>query len=96
VRRHLRHIQRFLELLSIAVHVADGQPACRPELFFVRWPNGVLQDRNLDVINGQVAVVTRYHKTQSRWDKPKVPALYAASARDAAERGEQAYVHLSD
>jgi hypothetical protein len=72
VRRHLRHIQQFLELLSLAVHVAGGQPARGPELLSVRWRNGALQDRNLYVIDGQVAVITRYHKTQSQWDKPKV------------------------
>jgi hypothetical protein len=72
VRRHLRHIQRFLKLLSLAVHVAGGQPARGPELLSVRWRNRVLQDRNLYVIDGQVAVVTRYHKMQCQWDKPKV------------------------
>jgi hypothetical protein len=72
VRRHLRHIERFLELLCLAVHIAGGQPARGPELLSVRWRNGVLQDRNLYVIDGQVALVTRYHKTQSQWDKPKV------------------------
>jgi hypothetical protein len=68
----LRHIQRFLELLSLAVHIAGGQPARGPELLSVRWRNGLLQDRNLYVIDGQVAAITRYHKTQSQWDKPKV------------------------
>jgi hypothetical protein len=65
VRRHLRHIKRFLELLCLAVHIAGGQPARGPELLSVRWRNGVLQDRNLYVIDGQVALVTHYHKTQS-------------------------------
>jgi hypothetical protein len=36
VRRHLRHIQRFLELLSLAVHIAGGQPARGPELLSIR------------------------------------------------------------
>jgi hypothetical protein len=72
VRRHLRHIERFLELLCLAVHIAGGQPARGPELLSVRWRNGVLQDRKLYVIDGQVALVTRYHKTQSQWDKLKV------------------------
>ena len=66
VRRHLRHIERFLDLLSLAVHVVGGQPARGPELLSIRWRNGLLQDRNLYVIDGQVAVVTRYHKTQSQ------------------------------
>jgi hypothetical protein len=65
VRRHLRYMERFLKLLCLAVHIAGGQPARGPELLSVRWRNGVLQDRNLYVIDGQVALVTRYHKTQS-------------------------------
>jgi hypothetical protein len=80
VRQHLRHIQRFLELLSLAVHIAGGQPARGPELLSVRWRNGLLQDRNLYVIDGQVAVITRYHKTQSQWDKPKVVVRFLPEA----------------
>jgi superfamily II DNA helicase RecQ len=80
VRRHLRHIQRFLELLSLAVHIAGGQPARGPELLSVRWRNGLLQDRNLYVIDGQVAAITRYHKTQSQWDKPKVVVRFLPEA----------------
>jgi hypothetical protein len=80
VRRHLQHIERFLDLLSLAVHVAGGQSACGPELLSVRWRNGLLQDRNLYVIDGQVAVVTRYHKTQSQWDKPKVVVHFLPKA----------------
>jgi hypothetical protein len=80
VRRHLRHVERFLELLSLAVHIAGGQPARGPELLSVRWRNGVLQDRNLYVIGGQVTLVTRYHKTQSQWDKPKVVVRFLPEA----------------
>ena len=80
VRRHLRHIQHFLELLSLAVHVTGGQPARGPELLSIRWRNGVLQDHNLYVIDGQVAVITRYHKTQSQWDKPKVVVRFLSEA----------------
>jgi hypothetical protein len=36
VRQHLRHIQRFLELLSLAVHIAGGQPARGLELLSVQ------------------------------------------------------------
>jgi hypothetical protein len=80
VRRHLRHMERFLELLCLAVHIAGGQPARGPELLSVRWRNGALQDRNLYVIDGQVALVTRYHKTQSQWDKPKVIVRFLSEA----------------
>ena len=38
----------------------------------MRRQNGLLQDRNLFIIDGQVMTVVRYHKSQSQWDKPKV------------------------
>jgi hypothetical protein len=34
--------------------------------------NGVLQDRNIFVIDGQVITVVRYYKSQLQWDKLKV------------------------
>jgi hypothetical protein len=80
VRRHLRHIRRFLELLSLAVYIAGGQPARGPELLSTRWRNGVLQDRNLYVIDGQVVLVTHYNKSQSEWDKPKVVIRFLPEA----------------
>jgi hypothetical protein len=57
-------VDRFLELLCLAVHITGGQPAQEPELLSIRWRNGVLQDRNLYVLDSQVAIITRYHKTQ--------------------------------
>jgi hypothetical protein len=66
VQRYLKLLDRFLELLCLAVHITSGQPARGPELLSVRWRNSVLQDRNLYIIAGQVAIVTRYHKTQSQ------------------------------
>lgn len=38
----------------------------------MRHRNGVLQDRNIFVMDGQVMTVVRYHKSQSQWDKPKI------------------------
>ncbi|CAD0053649.1 unnamed protein product, partial [Aureobasidium pullulans] len=38
----------------------------------VRFKNGFMQDRNVYIIHGQVAVITRYHKSQSQQDKPKI------------------------
>jgi hypothetical protein len=76
VQKHLRRVDRFLELLCLAVHITGGQPARGSELLSVRWRNGALQDRNLYVIDGEVVVVTRYHKTQAQWDQPKVVARF--------------------
>lgn len=42
----------------------------------MRHQNGVLQDRNIFVMDGQVMAVVRYHKSQSQWDKPKEVPLF--------------------
>lgn len=36
VQRYLKQIDRFLELLYLAVHITGGQPARRPELLSIR------------------------------------------------------------
>lgn len=72
VRRYLRQVDRFRELLLLAVHMTGGQPARGTEVLSIRFKNGFMQDRNVFVIQGQMAVVTRYHKSSSQHDKPKV------------------------
>ncbi|KAI9882030.1 MAG: hypothetical protein M1823_006233, partial [Watsoniomyces obsoletus] len=72
VKRYLRQVDRFLELLMVCVHVTSGQPGRGSEITTMRHRNSVLQDRNIFVMDGQVMTVVRYHKSQSQWDKPKV------------------------
>ena len=72
VRRYLRQIDRFRELLLFCIHVCGGQPARGSEITTVRFRNGYMQDRNVFVIQGHMVIVTRYHKSQSQFDKPKV------------------------
>lgn len=72
VKRYLRCINRFLELGLFGVHVASGQPGRGTEITTIRHKNGMLQDRNIFVVDGQLMTVVRYHKSQSQWDKPKV------------------------
>jgi superfamily II DNA or RNA helicase len=72
VRRYLRTIDRFRELLLLSIHICGGQPARGSEITAIRFRNGFMQDRNVFVVHGQVIVVTRYHKSQSQFDKPKV------------------------
>jgi superfamily II DNA helicase RecQ len=72
VGRYLRQVKRFLELLLVCVHMTSGQPGRGSEVTTMRHRNGVLQDRNMFVIDGLVMTVVRYHKSQSQWDKPKV------------------------
>ena len=71
-RRYLRRIEGFLEQLLLCIHTTGGQPARGPEILPIRWRNGQHQDRNLYVMEHRVVVVTRYHKTLSQFDKPKV------------------------
>jgi superfamily II DNA helicase RecQ len=72
VRQYLRRIETFLEMLLFSVHTTAGQPARGTEITSVRFRNGFLQDRNLYVIDGRVVLITRYHKSQSQFDTPKV------------------------
>ncbi|KAF1956343.1 hypothetical protein CC80DRAFT_363540, partial [Byssothecium circinans] len=72
VKRYLRQVDRFLTLLMVCVHMTSGQPGRGSEVTTMRHQNGLLQDRNIFVMDGQVMTVVRYHKSQSQWDKPKV------------------------
>ena len=72
IRRYLRKIDVFLELLLLLVHTTAGQPARGTEITSVRHRNGFLQDRNIFVIDGRVVFITRYHKSQSQFDAPKI------------------------
>jgi hypothetical protein len=38
----------------------------------MQYRNGLLQDRNIFIVDSAVMTVVRYHKSQSQWDKPKV------------------------
>ncbi|KAI7371326.1 hypothetical protein KC328_g17564, partial [Hortaea werneckii] len=72
VQAYLRQVDRFRELLLFCVHVTGGQPARGTEITSLRFRNGFMQDRNVFVMHGQLVVVTRYHKSQSQFDRPKV------------------------
>ncbi|KAK5020229.1 hypothetical protein LTR16_001602, partial [Cryomyces antarcticus] len=72
VRQYIRRVDSFLELLLFLVHTTGGQPPRGTEITTARHRNGFLQDRNIFVMDGQVVFVSRYHKTQSLWDKPRV------------------------
>ena len=72
VKRYLRRVDRFLTLLLVCVHMTSGQPGRGSEITTMRHRNGLLQDRNIFIVDGQVMTVVRYHKSQSQWDKPRV------------------------
>jgi hypothetical protein len=62
----------FLELLLCSVHVTSGQPGRGTEITMIWHCNGILQDRNIFVADGQIMMVVRYHKSQLQWDKLKI------------------------
>lgn len=72
VKKYLRRVTKYLELLLFAVHVTSGQPGRGTEITSMRHRNGCLQDRNMFVVDGDFMTVTRYHKSASQFDKPKV------------------------
>jgi hypothetical protein len=71
-RKYLRRVDAFLEQLLFLMHITGGQPARGTEIQSIRHCNGQLQDRNVYVMDGQAVFVTRYHKSQWQWDRPKV------------------------
>ena len=72
VRQYLLQVDRFLETLLCCVHITSGQPGRGSEITTIRHRNGLLQDRNIFIVDGAVMTVVRYHKSQSQWDKPKI------------------------
>jgi hypothetical protein len=62
----------FLRDALCAVHVTSGQPGRGSKITSMRHRNGLLQDRNIFVADGQIMTVSRYRKSQSQWDKPKI------------------------
>ncbi|EOA84444.1 uncharacterized protein SETTUDRAFT_72551, partial [Exserohilum turcica Et28A] len=72
VGQYLRQVDWFLELLLFCVHVTSGQPGRGSEITTIRHHNGLLQDRNVFVVDGRIMTVVRYHKSQSQFDKLKI------------------------
>ena len=72
VREYGQRVRDFLELLLGLIHITAGQPARGEEITPIRHRNGFLQERNIFAIDGQMAFVTRYHKSQALFGRPKV------------------------
>ena len=64
VKRYLRCVDCFLMLLMVCVHITSGQPGRGSEITTIQHCNGLLQDRNIFVIDRQVITVICYHKSQ--------------------------------
>lgn len=71
-REYLMKDDEYKGLMSLAVHIAGGGPARGRELLGIRHTNAAQNMRNAFITDGQVMVVTAYHKSQAITGKQKV------------------------
>jgi superfamily II DNA helicase RecQ len=72
IRKYLKLVKKFEEFLLVLVHFTGGQPSRGEEITGLRLVNGINRDRNVFVIDGEVVLVTQYHKSLAHFDSPKV------------------------
>ena len=75
VSAYTARYKRFLELILILVHITAGQPARGTEITSLRYCNWLTVPRNIYMLDGQVMLVTTYHKSQSMWNEQKVRSI---------------------
>jgi hypothetical protein len=56
----------------LLAHFTGGQPSRGEEITGLHLVNGINRDRNVFVINGEVVLVTQYHKSLAHFNSPKV------------------------
>ena len=64
--------EMFLEYLLILIHVTGGQPRRGTEITTLRYANAMQSMRNIFIKEGQVMIVTEYHKSMAVMDQLKV------------------------
>lgn len=72
IRKYLKLVKKFEEFLLLLSHITGGQPSRGEEITGLRLVNGINRDRNVFVIDGDVVLVTQYHKSLAHFDSPKV------------------------
>ncbi|KFY94163.1 hypothetical protein V498_04016 [Pseudogymnoascus sp. VKM F-4517 (FW-2822)] len=65
VKNYLAKEKRGLRKLMVAMQVASGQPARKPELGSIKIRASVYSVQNIRVINGRMAIITEYDKSRS-------------------------------
>ncbi|KAL9572225.1 hypothetical protein ACKAV7_003638 [Fusarium commune] len=63
---------KFEEFLLLLAHITGGQPSRGEEITGLRLINGINRDCNIFIIDGEVILVTQYHKSLAHFDLPKV------------------------
>jgi len=74
-RKYRLHPQQFLATLFLLIHT-DGVPARGVEILPIRCENAPEAPRNVFVHDGQVMIVTAYHKSQAITGQHKVIARF--------------------
>jgi hypothetical protein len=72
IRRYNQAVDRWLELILLLCHITGGQPIRAEEMLGLRLANGISRDRNVFIVDGQVMLVSHYHKSMAHFDSPKV------------------------
>ncbi|KAH7110378.1 recQ family helicase [Dactylonectria estremocensis] len=80
IRKYLKLVKKFEELLLILMHFTGGQPSWGEEITGLHLVNAINRDCNIFVINGEVILITQYHKSLAHFDSPKV-MLHFLTAR---------------
>jgi hypothetical protein len=73
VNQYEMAVQRFLEHLSVCVHVGSGQPARRVEFLGLRWCNKQADMRNIFIHDGNVIFLLSYHKSLNLTNAARFP-----------------------
>jgi len=72
VRDYESAAKRFLEYLLILTHITGGQPGRGTEIMTLRYANAMQSMRNVFVKEGQVMIVTEYHKSMAMMGQVKI------------------------
>ena len=77
ISQYIKTIRRFKEKLAVLIQVSAGQPAREPELLNIRYQNiRTSGRRNVFIEDGQVVLVTAYHKEYNLEGNTKIIHRY--------------------
>jgi len=72
VDEYTRYDKEFRELILLAINWTPGLTGRGTEMLSLLFKNKMAAGRNLIVLDGQIMVITEYHKSQSIMDDVKV------------------------
>jgi superfamily II DNA helicase RecQ len=72
IRKYEWAVEKFLEHLLILIHITGGQPGRGTEITTLKYANSMGALRNVFIYDGQVMLVTEYHKSVTITDQLKV------------------------